>query len=141
MAVPNLRKKVLVIEDDEPTRDLVRFLLGREGEIELEMAFDGGAGLRRLAAGDVDLLILDLMLPEVNGLDLIDQLHRAGGRCPPIIVATGVYVDGRSEQRIRALPDVKDYFRKPVDYDRLMARIRELLGKSPLPEPVPPSKN
>lgn len=127
-------KKVLIVEDDEPMLDLLR-LFFRRSDLAVEFAMSGAEALEKLQPGDADLLVLDLMLPEVSGMELLDELRREGRRLPAVIVITG---DAAArEDRVRARPEVVDFFRKPLDHDRFMAAAERALYAPPDGEPRP----
>lgn len=115
--------RVLVIEDDHDVVRLLREVLGHEG-YDVAVADDGLAGLLKLDAADADVALLDLMMPDVDGLRVLRQLleDSPDGRPPlPIIVITGS-PDGARESR--RLLDEADVLEKPFDPARLLGRIR-----------------
>lgn len=122
-----MTRRVLVIEDDT---SVVRFLetyLGEEG-YEVETAVDGLQGLLKLNVSRPDLAIVDLMMPEVGGVRVLEQLLEEGSGqfSVPIVVITG-WPDGAAECR-RFLPP-EDVLEKPFEPEELLARIRHHLGE------------
>ena len=81
-----MRKKILVIEDEKNIVDILVFNLIREGYDTLE-AYDGATGLRLALEQDPDLILLDLMLPEMDGFEVCRRL-RGEGRATPVIMLT-----------------------------------------------------
>jgi len=118
---PASARKVLVIDDDLPIRALFDALLTRAG-CYVEHAQDGEDGLNKLDGdGEYSVIILDLMMPKLNGLELLDQLSRSKPNVlKKIIVTTGAsrsYLDQVDTSRIHAL------IRKPFDIDVLVSAV------------------
>ncbi len=112
-------QSVLVVDDDEDVRHVVCVVLEREGFTVIE-AGDGAAALRTVTEGDVDIVVLDLHLPDMPGLDLLRELR---DRMPTVsvIVLTGA---GREEDRVRGLlSGADDYMVKPFPTRELAARV------------------
>ena len=82
----NLEKTVLIVEDERAIVEILKFNLKREGYGVLE-ALDGEAGLELAMHGDPDLILLDVMLPKMNGFDICKTLREAG-KVTPIIMLT-----------------------------------------------------
>ncbi|MBI4424574.1 MAG: response regulator [Elusimicrobia bacterium] len=120
------RKKVLIVDDDVPMAGLLQ-LFFRFEDVDLDLAATGSEALEKLAADDVDLLVLDLMLPEVGGLEIIRELQQRK-RSPAILVITSQAGDATSEERLRAEPNVAGYFRKPFDQQRFLQAARAILA-------------
>jgi two-component system sensor histidine kinase/response regulator len=116
------RATILVVEDDELVCDLLRELLTREG-YTVECAPDGAAGLARVAAGGIDLVLLDVMLPGVNGIELCRQLRASEPAVYlPIIMLTAVR--GEAERHAGFEAGADDYVTKPFDTTDLLDRVR-----------------
>ncbi len=118
--------RVLVVEDDAPIRNfLVRGLM--EEGFAVDQAADGEEARFKAADPAYDLIVLDLMLPKVSGLTILQEL-RGQGRTVPVLVLTAR--DAVSD-RIRGLDSgADDYLIKPFAFDELLARIRALLRRS-----------
>lgn len=118
---------ILVIEDDDSVVGLLRTILEAE-EHEVEVAQDGLAGLLKLRTGRIpDLAVVDLMMPDVDGLRVLEQLIEEGDGAPPlpVVVVTG-HPEGAA--RCREMLDAADVIEKPFDPDELIARIDAHLG-------------
>lgn len=118
--------RILVVEDDRKTADLVALYLRNDGHrVHVEGA--GGRALARIESEPFDLLVLDVMVPEVDGLELC---RRARARGPtPIILLTA---RTREEERVEGLDiGADDYVPKPFSPRELAARVRALLRRSP----------
>ena len=120
---------VMVVDDHDRLRAVLRDLLAGEGHRVIE-AVDGFDALRKLDAdGDrVDLILLDLVMPNVNGMHLLTTL-RDLGRTVPVIVLSAV---GDVAARVQALDlGAVDYVGKPFNPSELLARVRRHLSRSP----------
>jgi DNA-binding response OmpR family regulator len=113
--------RVLLVEDEEHLALGLRFNLENAG-YEVALARTGRDALREVAAGGVDLVILDIMLPgEVDGWDVAREIRR-GGIYVPILMLTA---RDTMEDRVRGLDaGADDYLTKPFDLDELLARVR-----------------
>jgi DNA-binding response OmpR family regulator len=101
-------------------------MLGKEG-FDVHSASDGEEGLRAIAAGGVDLVILDLLMPDVHGLEVLAKI-RADPDCgaTPVIILTAKGQDTDREAALAGGAD--DFMTKPFSPKKLVARIREILG-------------
>jgi CheY-like chemotaxis protein len=109
-------KHILVVDDEEFVRLLVGQILGRSG-YEVDFAADGDTALARIAARRPDLVILDLMMPGMNGWTVLERL-RARGDMPPVVVLTG---HGNYDLFTRVVREgVAGYISKPFSLDELL---------------------
>lgn len=119
--------KVLMIDDDPNMTRLVRDFLQGDAQWEFHASADGTGGWEQALAIRPDLIILDLNLPDIGGMELcqkIKQDHRL--RSLPIIMLTGEYREVK--QRVKGLElGADDYVTKPFDLDILMARMHAVL--------------
>ena len=119
-------KKILVVEDERNIVDILTFNLTREGYDTLE-ALDGAAGLRLALDEDPDLILLDLMLPKMDGFEVCRRL-RAQGMATPIIMLTA-----REEETDKVLGlelGADDYITKPFSVRELLARVKSNIRRS-----------
>ena len=119
-------KKILVVEDERNIVDILTFNLTREGYDTLE-ALDGAEGLRLALAEDPDLILLDLMLPKMDGFQVCRTL-REQGRATPIIMLTA-----REEETDKVLGlelGADDYITKPFSMRELLARVKSNIRRT-----------
>ena len=117
--------KVLIIDDDEELCDLVSEYLSVEG-FGTEAVHDGETGLKRARAGDYDMAILDVMLPKMNGFEVLRELRKDS--MLPVLMLTA---RGDDMERIVGLEiGADDYLPKPFNPRELVARLRAILRRS-----------
>ena len=114
------KKKILIVEDERAIVEILKFNLAREGYETLE-ALDGEAGLQLGLTGDPDLILLDVMLPKMNGFDIRAKLRDAGSTVP-IIMLTAREEETDKVFGLEAGAD--DYMTKPFSMRELLARVR-----------------
>ena len=120
------RARVLVVEDDPDIGDVVRRSLRREG-YDVRLAPDGSAALDEAAVFEPDAVVLDLGLPQVDGIEVSQQL-RADGDVPILMLTARDSVEARVEGLDSG---ADDYLVKPFDLQELLARVRALLRRRP----------
>ena len=122
------QKTILYIEDNEFNRKIVRQLLARTS-YRLAEAFDGEAGVASAFAAPPDLILMDIQLPKISGLEATRQL-RGDARTAdiPIIVVTSFALSG-DEQKAKAA-GATAYLAKPYSPRELLAKIRELVPEA-----------
>ncbi len=123
---PSRKKRVLVIEDDPSIGLGLRINLETEG-YEVTLAEDGERGFELASAGNVDIVLLDLMLPKRNGFEILDGLRKRGIATPVILLSA------RTEDidKVTGLElGAEDYVCKPFSLAELLARIRAALRRS-----------
>jgi two-component system, OmpR family, response regulator QseB len=114
--------RILLVEDDELLGDGIRDALER-AHYAVEWALDGRQGLSALRAGEFDLVVLDLGLPGIDGLEVL-KASRARGDATPVLVLSA---RDTPPQRVSGLDaGADDYMAKPFDVDELLARVRAL---------------
>ncbi|HXA28077.1 MAG TPA: response regulator transcription factor [Candidatus Angelobacter sp.] len=125
---------ILVVEDDERLAELMGIALGREG-YEVLVARDGVRGLERFRTEHPDLVILDLMLPRLSGLDVCRILRAESA--VPILMVTGK--DGEADKVSGLEVGADDYVTKPFSLPELVSRVRAHLRRSRMGQPQPPA--
>ena len=119
-------KKILLVEDEVSVVSFIKKGLTEEG-FEISIAFDGKTGLQLALDNDFDLIILDIMLPEINGLDLCKSIRLENIEVP-ILFLTAL---GTPENIVLGLENgADDYLVKPFKFIELVARIKSLLRRS-----------
>lgn len=115
-----MAKRILVVDDEANIVDILRFNLQREG-YEVLAAYDGKDGLEKARTQSPDLILLDVMLPEMDGFQVCEELRKTD-RLTPIIMLTA-----REEERDRVMGlelGADDYVVKPFSVRELLARVR-----------------
>lgn len=118
--------RVVVVDDDEALRDAVRRALRLEG-YDVELAGDGAEALTRLAGMSADLVVLDVLMPGLDGVTVCRRL-RASGDPTPILMLTAR--DAVSDRVVGLDAGADDYLTKPFALEELLARVRALLRRS-----------
>ncbi|WP_295585527.1 response regulator [uncultured Oscillibacter sp.] len=128
----NTQKTVLIVEDEKNIVDILRFNLQREGYRTLE-AYDGKDGLDKAVSENPDLILLDVMLPQMNGFDVCRAL-RAQGSSVPVIILTA-----REEESDKVLGleiGADDYITKPFSMRELIARVGANIRRTSMAVPA-----
>ncbi len=116
--------RVLIVDDDQDLRELISNFLGQNG-FDVHMAAQGRDMEKVLARGDIDLIVLDYMMPGEDGLSICKRLNEQGG--PPVIMLSA---RGEEIDRIVGLElGADDYMAKPFHPRELLARIRAVLRR------------
>jgi two-component system response regulator MprA len=119
--------KILVVDDERAVRESLRRALELEG-YEIELAADGEEALYRLESdAQPDALVLDVLMPRVDGLEVARTIRRAGNRVPILMLTARTQVEDRVEG-LDAGAD--DYVTKPFALEELLARLRALLRRT-----------
>lgn len=118
-------ERILIVDDDIALCELLTERL-REDQFVTESVHDGAGGLERARSGEYDLVVLDLMLPRLNGIEVLRQLRRTSEI--PVLILTA---KGEDVERILGLEiGADDYLPKPFNPRELVARIRAILRRS-----------
>ncbi len=128
----NTQKTVLIVEDEKNIVDILRFNLQREGYRTLE-AYDGKDGLDKAVSENPDLILLDVMLPQMNGFDVCRTLRAQGSNVPVIILTA------REEESDKVLGleiGADDYITKPFSMRELIARVGANIRRTAMAAPA-----
>ncbi|MCQ4863111.1 response regulator transcription factor [Pseudoflavonifractor phocaeensis] len=121
-----MSEKILLVEDEEKLARVVELELRYEG-YEVEKAFDGRAGLDKALSGEFDLVLLDIMLPALSGMEVLRRLRKESQVPVIMLTARDTVVD-----KVAGLDSgADDYITKPFEIEELLARIRAALRKRP----------
>ena len=124
-------RRILVVDDDPMVATTIQRVLRPEG-YDVDVALDGAAALDQARARRPDLVVLDLMMPGIDGLEVCRQL-RTGGNLPILMLTAR----SGTADRVRGLDTgADDYLVKPFAYAELLARVRALLRRTPLPASI-----
>jgi two-component system copper resistance phosphate regulon response regulator CusR len=119
--------RILVVEDEQEAALILAKGL-REHAYAVDIAADGPAALEQAGISDYDLIILDVLLPGLDGLDVCRRLRAEGTRSPILMLTAR----GEPDQRVHGLDaGADDYLPKPYHFPELLARIRALLRRGP----------
>lgn len=121
-----IRKKILLV-DDSKTVLLMEQMILRKGPYDVVMASDGSEGLDRAVSERPDLILMDLVMPRMSGLEAIRELRRREAtRSIPVIMVT---TRGEAESMEAGFESgCNDYLTKPIDSVALLAKVRDHLG-------------
>lgn len=118
--------KILVIEDDKPIRDVIKRGLEDDRVYVVDTAPDGAAGLELALADDYAAIILDIMLPRMDGWQICEELRNRRVNTPILMLTARDAV----RDRVRGLEiGADDYLPKPFDFEELLARVRALIRR------------
>jgi two-component system response regulator MprA len=125
--------RILVVDDEPAVRDSLERALRLDG-YEVDLAADGREGLERCRAEPPDAIVLDLLMPEMDGLEACRRLREAGDRTPVLMLTAR---DGVSDRVAGLDAGADDYLVKPFALEELQARLRALLRRAePAGDPV-----
>jgi len=117
--------RILIVEDDEPIAGMIRRGL-EEAKYQVDHASDGATGLKMASESNYGLVVLDLMLPRMDGWGVCEELRARRSRVPILMLTARDTID----DRVRGLDaGADDYLPKPFDFGEFLARVRALLRR------------
>lgn len=122
--------RILIVDDSSAMRAFIRATLEESGDVEVQEAENGFQALKLLPRGDFNLVIVDINMPDINGLELISFMRRSEkyGTTPLLIVST----EGSEQTRSRGMALGADaYLQKPFNTDELQKMVADLCGQQP----------
>ena len=131
-----MSKRILIVEDEENIVDILAFNLRREGYETIE-AMDGATGLELALARDPDLILLDLMLPNMDGFEVCRRIREAGHTTPVIMLTA------REEETDKVLGlelGADDYITKPFSMRELLARVKANIRRTSMGSAAAPAQ-
>ncbi len=116
-------KKILYVEDNEDTAEAVKFILESEG-YSVDLAFNGKSGLKSAKSGKYDIILLDIMLPDMSGWDIYDKIHDSVKARYAFLSAIPV-----SSERLAELKKsgISDYIMKPFTKADLVNKVKNMV--------------
>ncbi|GAA0369409.1 response regulator YycF [Alkalibacterium iburiense] len=128
-------KKILVVDDEKPISDIVKFNLEKEG-FEVVTAYDGEEALEKVEEENPDLIVLDLMLPKIDGLEVCREVRKT--KDTPIIMVTAK--DQEIDKVLGLELGADDYVTKPFSNRELVARVKANVRRQTSNQNVEPAK-
>ena len=119
--------RVLMVEDDRSICRLVELELGHRKKFVVRCAYDGPTGLREVEAFGPDVMVLDIMLPGMDGVGVLKKLRQAGNRVPVIMLTAR---DATADKVHSLNLGADDYLTKPFDVEELLARMGALVRRT-----------
>ena len=117
--------RILVVEDQRPLANRIRDVL-KEERYQVELAFDGETGLEKALTEDYDLVVLDILLPGINGVEVLKEIRETGADVPVLMLTA----KDKIQDKVAGLDaGADDYLTKPFAIPELLARIRSLLRR------------
>lgn len=130
--------KILVVDDEKPISDIIKFNLEKEG-YEVVTAFDGEEALEKVESEDPDLVVLDVMLPKIDGLEVMREIRKTHSM--PVIMVTAK--EGEIDKVLGLEMGADDYVTKPFSNRELVARVKANLRRQTVikePQEVEPKE-
>lgn len=120
-----MAKKILIVEDDDNIRELLRLYLEREG-YEIIEAENGAVGMTRYKADAPDMILLDMMMPVMDGWQVCREIRESGSNTPIIIITA----KGETMDKVTGLElGADDYIVKPLEMQEVVARVRAVFRR------------
>src|SRR5215831_6344116 len=127
VSVPeSTRPRILVIDDEADIRESLDALLTLEGKYVVDLASNATEGIRKMESGSYDLVLLDLMMPDKSGMEVLDEIRPRDPETPIFMITAY----GSIEVAVQALKrGANDYFSKPWDNEKLLIEIERMIAR------------
>jgi len=119
-------KKILIIDYDTQSLDALSRLIMSQ-KVQIVTASDGQIGYEKFRSEKPDLVVLEAILPKIHGFDLTKKITQESGGAVPVIIVTGLYKGPQYRHEAIVTFGASDYFEKPVDPDRFIETVRQLM--------------
>ena len=119
--------RILVVDDDKRIRSMLEMMLVRAGH-QVDTASDGQQALEHLAGTPVDLIILDIVMPEKDGLETIMEIRKKAPEMKVIAISGGGVIEPNTYLEVAAGLGAQQVFTKPLDRGELLAAVNILVG-------------
>ena len=131
-----MQKRLLVVDDDDEIRELLEFDLAQSG-YSVDTASDGLEGLNKAISSNYDLVLLDVMMPKMNGYDVCKNIRKTKPEMPVLLLTAKGTI---SDKTFGFDSGADDYIVKPFDIQEVLLRVRALLRRNAVPDSNPLSK-
>lgn len=126
--MPQNKYAILLVEDEENLQEALKLNLELEGYV-VSSSFDGAQALKMIHQEHYDLIILDVMLPEIDGISVCESIRLQGIRIPILILSAK---NGSADRVLGLKKGADDYLTKPFNLEELLLRVEKLIRKSEL---------
>jgi DNA-binding response OmpR family regulator len=131
-------KRILIVDDEPGVVDFLEMTLKKEG-FQLESACDGQEAVQKIMNARPDLIILDLKLPKIPGVEILRILQANEAGDVPVLIMTGQMSNRETEQTLKLEPNVKGFFTKPFNGTLIAMHVHTLLKTQPIYRSQAPS--
>lgn len=121
--------RILLIDDDETLNGVLTYLLNQAG-YEVESVLEAKKGLRILQEKEIDLVLTDIVMPDMDGIETIIHIRKMNKQIPLIAMSGGGKIDPEDYGKLAIRLGADDFFKKPFDQKDLISKIQTLLEKS-----------
>ncbi|PIQ85343.1 MAG: hypothetical protein COV74_09070 [Candidatus Omnitrophica bacterium CG11_big_fil_rev_8_21_14_0_20_45_26] len=118
-------KNILIVDDEKDIRDLIRIRFETETDFSIQVAEDGDEAIALVKEKEPDLIIMDVLMPNLDGLTTLKEINKITPKQIPVIIVTGKAA--MLEEAFR-LEGAKDFMIKPIDAKQVVKKAKELLG-------------
>jgi DNA-binding NtrC family response regulator len=116
-------KRILIAEDDQDIRNILTMILEGEG-YEIIQAENGDEALKTIRTQHIDLLLLDIKMPKLSGIDVLYYMHKEGYKIPVIILTA--YSQAKEDPEVKQ-ENVLAFLVKPISFNELKSKIKDIL--------------